>query len=208
MKRWVFLSVFGLFLLTGCVGMGGGLIVDTSYTYSTPIPPAHASTYRRSNQYSYYYYPSAEFYFDTGRNMYFYLDSGSQWQNSVQLPLRLRSHLSSSYVEIEMDDDRPYRRHDFYRNKYRNYNVSPRHGNRTRLNDNRRPNREYENENRELYRDNQRKKRHQYRESKKENKHQYRESRRKNKHQYRENKRNIGYGQKALRNDDYEEKEH
>ncbi len=197
MKRWVFLSVFGLFLLAGCEGMGGGLIVDTSYTYSAPIPPPHTSAYGRSNPYRYYYYPRAEFYFDTGRNMYFYLDTGSQWRHSAQLPLRLRSHLSSSYVEIEMDDDRPYRRHNFYKNKYRNYRRNPEHGNRTRIN-NRGSYRELDSENREQYRDNQRKNRHQYRESRKENK-----------RRYRENRRNITHGQKPLRSDDdYERKEH
>ena len=114
MKQVVLLSVLSLFLFTGCHGVGGGVRVDVGSHYSHHAPPSHG----RRDHYRYHYYPTAEFYFDTGRNMYFYLDSRGRWSFSVNLPLHLRSHLYNGYVEIEMENDRPYLRHEYHKNKY------------------------------------------------------------------------------------------
>jgi len=121
MKRIVFLAVFSLLFLTGCHGLGGGVVVRGEYSQGYNTLPAHAPAYGRRNH-RYYYYPNAEFYFDIDRNLYFYLDSRAQWAFSVTLPLRLRPYLRNNYIEIEMDDDRPYRRHKYYRNKYKKHN--------------------------------------------------------------------------------------
>ncbi len=119
MKQVVFLSVLSLFLFTGCHGVGGGVRVDAgSHSHA---PPSHAPAHGRRDHYRYNYYPTAEFYFDTGRNMYFYLDSRGRWSFSVNLPLHLRSHLHDGYVEIEMEYDRPYLRHKDHKNKYKKH---------------------------------------------------------------------------------------
>lgn len=118
MKQVVLLSVLSLFLFTGCQVVGGGLRVEGGYPHAGHVPlhaPAHGLRHR------YHYYPNAEFYFDVGRNLYFYLDTRSQWTFSVDLPLHLHSHLRHGFVEIEMDDDRPYRRHKYYKNKYKKH---------------------------------------------------------------------------------------
>lgn len=76
MKRMIFLSILSLFIMTGCQIYGGGVILDGGYSYDPYVPPAHAPAHgRRHQHYQYYYYPNADFYFDVGRNMYFYLDS-------------------------------------------------------------------------------------------------------------------------------------
>lgn len=118
MKQVVLLSVLSLFLFTGCHGVGGGIRIDAGYPYSHHAPPSHAPAHGRRSLHRYHYYPNAEFYFDTGRNMYFYLNSRGQWSFSVNLPLHLRSHLHNGYVEIEMEHDRPYLRHKHHKNKY------------------------------------------------------------------------------------------
>jgi len=203
MKKIVLLGVFGLLFLTGCETVGGGLVVDTRYGYTSP--PSQAPAYGRRMQHRYYYYPSAEFYFDTGRNMYFYLDAGNQWTSSVRLPLRLRGHLSSSYVEIEMDDARPYRRHKFYRNKYKNYRhkVKPGHNNnllddgsrkykkvRPRYNNNLLDDGSRRDKSERIYL-NDKGNKHQYQDNKYKNKHQYRDNKYKNKQKYRDNKNKL-----------------
>lgn len=121
MKRVLLLAVFSLVLFTGCRGLGGGVYIDSGY-YGHNAPPAHAPAHGRRHH-RYHYYPNAEFYFDVGRNMYFYLDSHAQWSFSVNLPIHLRSHLHNNYVEIEMEDDRPYRRHKFYKSKYKKHKT-------------------------------------------------------------------------------------
>ncbi|MDH5368938.1 MAG: hypothetical protein OEW99_02870 [Gammaproteobacteria bacterium] len=118
MKQIVFLCAFSLFLLTGCHGVGGHVRVGGGYSYPQHMPPSHAPAHGR---YRYHYYPNAEIYFDIGRNMYFYLDSRNQWSFSVNLPIHLRSHLHNGYVEIEMENERPYSRHKYHKQKYKNY---------------------------------------------------------------------------------------
>ena len=118
MKQVVFLCTFSLFLLTSCHGVGGHVRVGGGYS-PQHMPPSHAPAHGLRHRY--HYYPSAEIYFDIGRNMYFYLDSRNQWSFSVNLTIHLRSHLHGGYVEIEMDNDRPYSRHKYHKKKYKNY---------------------------------------------------------------------------------------
>ena len=123
MKQVVLLSVLSLFLITGCYNYGGGVRVSGHYSHGHNAPPAHAPAHGRRHHHRYHYYPNAEFYFDIGRNMYFYLDSHAQWTFSVNLPIHLRHHLHNNYVEIEMDDDRPYRQHRHHKIKYKKHKT-------------------------------------------------------------------------------------
>lgn len=123
MKQVVLLSVLSLFIVTGCHNFGGGVIIGGGYSNGHNAPPAHAPAHGRRSHHRYQYYPNAEFYFDIGRNMYFYLDSRAQWSFAVTLPLHLRHHLNNNYVEIEMDDDRPYNKHKYNKNKYKKHKT-------------------------------------------------------------------------------------
>lgn len=120
MKKIILLSIFSLVLFTGCHGVGGQVRVGGSYSYPQHMPPSHAPAHGLRQHYRYHYYPNAEIYFDIGRNMYFYLDSRNQWSFSVNLPIHLRHHLHNGYVELEMDNERPYSRHKYHKNKYNN----------------------------------------------------------------------------------------
>lgn len=115
MKKIVLLSLLSLLFFTGCRVVGGGVRVNVGHVH----PPVHAPAHGRRSHHMYHYYPDAEFYFDAGRNLYFYLDPHAQWTFSVNLPIRLRRHLHSGYVEIEMDSERPYIRHKHHRIKYK-----------------------------------------------------------------------------------------
>ena len=120
MKRGIFLSVFSLFFFTGCHQFGGGVRVDSGAPHVEKMPPAHAPAHgRRRQHHRYYYYPNAEFYFDVGRNVYFYLDSRGGWAVSASLPHHLRSHLRGHYVEMEMESDKPYKEHHKHKQKYK-----------------------------------------------------------------------------------------
>ena len=119
MKKIVLLSILSLIFFTGCRVVGGGVRVNVGHN----LPPAHAPAHGRRSHHMYHYYPNAEFYFDVGRNMYFYLDSRAQWTFSVNLPLHLRSHLRSGYVEIEMESDRPYLKHRTHRVKFKKHKT-------------------------------------------------------------------------------------
>lgn len=118
MKRIIFLAVPLLLLLTGCHQFGGGVRVSSDHHQVSKLPPDHAPAHGRRAQYRYHYYPEAHFYFDMGRNLYFYLDSNGRWSVSVSFPAHLYSYRYSHHVEIIMDIDKPYHRHDDHRKKY------------------------------------------------------------------------------------------
>ena len=118
MKNIVLLSMLSLVLFTGCRVVGGGVRVNIDHPHGHVVPPVHAPAHGVRRHHMYHYYPNAEFYFDVGRNMYFYLDSRAQWAFSVNLPVHLHRHLNSGYVEIEMEDERPYLRHRDHKKKY------------------------------------------------------------------------------------------
>ena len=119
MKKIIFLAMLSTTFMTGCHTYGGGIIIDNGYA-GHPAPPPHAPAYGH-RMHRYYYYPNAEIYFDIGSNMYFYLDTAGAWQFSVTLPIHLRHHLQNAYVEVEMDNDRPYLKHKYYKNKYKSH---------------------------------------------------------------------------------------
>lgn len=122
MKRIIGLSVLGVFLFTGCAQYGGDARVDSGSHRVDNMPPPHAPAHgRRRQQYHYYYYPHAEFYFDVGRNMYFYLDSRGRWAVSVTLPYHLRHHLRDHYIELRMGSDKPYSEHHHHKKKYKKH---------------------------------------------------------------------------------------
>lgn len=92
--------MLSLFLITGCHNFGGGVRVSGHYSPGHNAPPAHAPAHGRRHH-SYHYYPNAEFYFDIGRNMYFYLDSHAQWTFSVSLPIHLRHHCIITMLKLK-----------------------------------------------------------------------------------------------------------
>ena len=113
-------------LLSGCLISGQGdrgriVIADETPPHPTagkPGPPAHAKAYGHRAKYHYHYYPDASVYFDTGRSVYFYLDSAGAWRMTVSLPQSLKVRLGDN-VTIEMETDRPYTKHDEHKKIYR-----------------------------------------------------------------------------------------
>ncbi|HIJ79079.1 MAG TPA: hypothetical protein HPP69_07155 [Deltaproteobacteria bacterium] len=79
-------------------------------------PPSHAPAHGYRRKYGYRYYPDAQVYFDTARKAYFYLDGGT-WQMSVSIPSELKINLGD-YVEIEMENDKPYTEFKAHQAKY------------------------------------------------------------------------------------------
>ena len=115
-------AILGLsLLLSGCLvstqGNLGQIIIPTHPAASKPGPPSHAKAYGHRAKHSYSYYPDASVYFDAGRSVYFYIDSGGSWSMSASLPLSLRARLGAN-VTIEMETDRPYTKHTEHKKKY------------------------------------------------------------------------------------------
>lgn len=112
-------------LLSGCLISAQGdrgrvIIADAPSSYPTahkPGPPPHAKAHGQRAKYHYLYYPNSSIYFDTGRNVYFYLDSAGAWRMTVSLPRSLKIHLGD-HVSIQMDDYRPYINYKKHKKEY------------------------------------------------------------------------------------------
>ncbi|MCK5487633.1 MAG: hypothetical protein KAI86_15555 [Desulfobacterales bacterium] len=104
-----------LFITSGCYN--GRVIIEKNPPHPSPPPGPHvekgpppwapAHGYRAKHHYR--YYPSWHVYFDVGRSLYFYYDSG-HWRVSVSLPSGIRIEVED-YVTLEMETDRPYEYH-------------------------------------------------------------------------------------------------
>ncbi|MBS3732646.1 MAG: hypothetical protein KGY42_07035 [Desulfobacterales bacterium] len=113
------LAVFAVLMISGCAP-GTRVVLEHDPGYPDhrerkyehhedrggPPPWAPAHGYRAKK---YRYYPSAQVYFDTQRDVYFYYRDGD-WRVSASLPGRIRVNMGD-HVTLEMGTDRPYRYH-------------------------------------------------------------------------------------------------
>jgi len=79
-------------------------------------PPPHAPAHGYRAKYKYRYYPTCGVYYDTYRELYFYLE-GANWWISASLPHAVQLGLGG-YVSIEMDEDKPYIYYEEHKRKY------------------------------------------------------------------------------------------
>ena len=79
-------------------------------------PPPWAPAHGHRKKYQYRYYPDSSIYHDTGRSLYFYIESDN-WTVAASLPSRLYEHLGG-YVVVDMTTDKPYTYHSEHKKKY------------------------------------------------------------------------------------------
>ena len=79
-------------------------------------PPAHAPAHGYRAKHQCRYYPCSKVYHDTRRGLYFYL-KGDNWEVGASLPSKLQAGLGS-YVDLELDTDKPYVHHAEHVKKY------------------------------------------------------------------------------------------
>ena len=116
--------VFMLFSLSACKSTGGrigfawgeGKRQEDYHAAKKGGPPPHAPAHGYRAKHRYRYYPACSVYYDTGRELYFYLE-GSQWHIGASLPRTIELEYGD-YVTIEMDTDTPYHHHAEHRRKY------------------------------------------------------------------------------------------
>lgn len=79
-------------------------------------PPPHAPAHGYRAKHQYRYYPGCSVYYDAGRRLWFYMQAGG-WTIGASLPTGLKAQLGE-YVQIGMDEDKPYLRHDEHAAQY------------------------------------------------------------------------------------------
>ena len=118
------LVLFTLSVIVGCGTSGGAGVKwgkSEDVVYNDPPaakkgPPPWAPAHGHRKKYQYRYFPDCSVYYDTGRNLYFYLKADN-WVVSVSLPNELNMRLSG-HVVIGMDTDKPYIYYSEHKKKY------------------------------------------------------------------------------------------
>ena len=77
-------------------------------------PPPWAPAHGYRSKYTYVYYPSHQVYFDSHRNLYFYL-SNNHWRKTSRSPMR---NPPGTSITIIMNTDRPYHHHADVKRRY------------------------------------------------------------------------------------------
>ena len=116
------LSIFTVVSLSACtIGhRRGDSGVGRSDRYNKRRgPPKHAPAYGYQKKYRYRYYPDCEVYYDLGRKLYFYYNSG-WWKMSVELPSYgcVRYNHYNNFVIIGMDSSRPEKYHKYTKDRH------------------------------------------------------------------------------------------
>ena len=89
---------------------------DHKYKHKKGGPPPHAPAHGYRAKHHYRYYPSCSVYYDSGRELYFYL-KGDNWKVGASLPSSMRIRLDD-YVSLELDTGKPYTYHADHVKKY------------------------------------------------------------------------------------------
>ena len=111
------LAIAGAATLLAASGCYDPYYVGGTVGYRDP----HVSTVVSVNQpwYDYYYYPAVGVYFNYRTGYYYYPHRG-RWHHARRLPshIHIRDY---DRVHLRMHDDRPYRKYDEHRVKYKDY---------------------------------------------------------------------------------------
>jgi hypothetical protein len=111
-----------------CLASGGSVTVEWGDRKASPQPapapqkestgkgpPDHAPAHGYRAKHQYRYYPDSQVYFDPSRSVYFYIEKGS-WRMAASLPSFIG--LSSGFVTLGMDSDKPYTHHHEHKAKH------------------------------------------------------------------------------------------
>ncbi|MEN3045034.1 MAG: hypothetical protein ABDH37_07475 [Candidatus Hydrothermales bacterium] len=78
-------------------------------------PPPHAEAHGYRAKYLFWYYPSLEIYYDVKREIYI-INKEGEW---VEIKTKPKGIEVTEYVIIETFDDKPWKKHSYYKKKYK-----------------------------------------------------------------------------------------
>ena len=112
-----------LILLVPLFGAVGCVLEPVDSPRYAPAPEV------RVVQHSYVYYPEREFYYSPEERVWFWLDAG-RWERGAVLPKFYEPYRRGG-VNITLDVDRPFVKHDFVIRNYGRQHDGPRYDRRT-----------------------------------------------------------------------------
>ena len=113
MRRLLLLLVTVVFLSST-----GDAQVQLSISFNVDRQPVWGPT--GYDYVEYYYLPDIEVYYYVPQSVFYYYERG-RWVRSASLPRRYRGHDLYNSYKVVVNEPRPYRNHNSYREKYSSY---------------------------------------------------------------------------------------
>jgi hypothetical protein len=89
------------------------LILAVGFVAATPVALAEDVTVTTTTtKHHYVYYGDHEIYFAPETKVYYWRENGA-WRSGAELPIESRTYITTRGVELDLDTDRPYERHDW-----------------------------------------------------------------------------------------------
>jgi hypothetical protein len=99
--------------------LGTAVVLAIGFAYAAPAI-VHAETSVTVTKHHYVYYPDHEIYFAPDSKTY-YWRSGERWESGVTLPEADRGYVTTGGVELDIDADRPYEKHEWVLKHYKDH---------------------------------------------------------------------------------------
>lgn len=114
--RYFFVIILALFLTSAASTSNAQVSISINFNMDTQ--PAWGPT-----GYDYvenYYLPDIDVYYNVPQHRYYYYNNG-RWSYSYNLPNRYRTYNIYNSYKVVINDKRPWKNHDKYRNEYSKY---------------------------------------------------------------------------------------
>jgi len=105
-----------------------GVMLAIGFAVAAPSMADTTVTVEKTGKHHYVYYADHQIYFAPESKTYYWQTDG-RWQSGVALPAEDRAYVSAGGVELDLDTDRPYDRHEWVLKHYKDKHDDDDHEN-------------------------------------------------------------------------------
>ena len=102
------------------------VLLSLGFAVAIPSMADTTVTVEKTGKHHYVYYADHQIYFAPETRTYYWQTDG-RWQSGVELPTEARAYVSAGGVELDLDTDRPYERHEWVLKHYRDHDEHEHH---------------------------------------------------------------------------------
>ncbi|HET7777763.1 MAG TPA: hypothetical protein VFL07_04365 [Rudaea sp.] len=103
-----------------------GVMLAIGFAVAAPSMADTTVTVEKTGKHHYVYYADHQIYFAPETKTYYWQTDG-RWQSGVALPAEDRAYVSAGGVELDLDTDRPYERHEWVLKHYKDKHDDDEH---------------------------------------------------------------------------------
>ena len=93
-------------------GFIAALVIAAGCVAIAPLTLADEVTVTTTHKHHYVYYGDHEIYFAPEAKVYYWRDNGA-WRSGAELPTEMRTYVRTGGVEVDLETEHPYERHNW-----------------------------------------------------------------------------------------------